>query len=125
MNALDNFGRFPLNWPFREGYLEISKLLILNGANVNTKNNDNWTPLHYACRGRSNLEVTKLFLQNGADVNVCQCTSQTKWIDTIAFGMQELPFGLGGALAKSRGKYWRKVKPRAYTATCCIGEKIS
>ena len=41
-------------------------LLIANGANINVKDEDGNTPLHY---GKDNQTITKLLIANGADVN--------------------------------------------------------
>ena len=50
------------------GYLELAKMLHANGANVNAKRGNGWTPLHDATRwGR--FAVAEFLLNNGADVN--------------------------------------------------------
>ena len=46
---------------------EIAELLIAEGADVNAKNVDGWTPLHSAAAGRK--EIAELLIANGADVN--------------------------------------------------------
>lgn len=50
------------------GYLELVKVLLENKANINAKNERNWTPLHAAAYN-GYLEIVKVFVQNGADVN--------------------------------------------------------
>ena len=49
------------------GDLQAVRWLIANGADVNAKNNDGWTPLLYAAR--KSAEVAKLLIDNGAEVN--------------------------------------------------------
>lgn len=52
-----------------DGHVEMIKLLISRGTNVNLLNHDNSTPLHVAAmEGR--LEVAKLLISKGAKVNV-------------------------------------------------------
>ena len=47
---------------------EIAKLLISNGASVNAKDKNGYTPLHWAAKqGRKG--VTEILIANGADVN--------------------------------------------------------
>jgi len=53
----------------RIGQLDILKLLIKIGANVNAKDSYGYTPLLYASR-YNKLEVVKLLLKAGADINV-------------------------------------------------------
>ncbi len=48
--------------------IEILKLLIENGSDVNAQNNDGNTPLHCAAR-KGELDIVKLLIANGADVN--------------------------------------------------------
>ena len=43
-------------------------MLIANGAEVNAKNNNGYTPLHNAA-GYSEAAVAKLLIDNGAEVN--------------------------------------------------------
>ena len=65
--------KIPLNghrfiYAARYGYLDIAKLLISNGANVNAETTYKWTPLHYAARD-GYLDIAKLLISNGANVN--------------------------------------------------------
>ena len=53
--------------------LEITKLLIENGAEVHLKNDDNWTSLHSS----TSLEIiTNLLVEKGAEVNL---KSENNW----------------------------------------------
>ena len=48
--------------------LEIVRIIIQNGAKINTKNQHGSSPLHFAVRTKE-LEVVKLLVQNGAKIN--------------------------------------------------------
>jgi ankyrin repeat protein len=50
------------------GHLEIVKLLLEHGADVNAKMEGLGTALHLAA-SNGHLEIVKLLLENGADVN--------------------------------------------------------
>ena len=63
-----SIGNTPLAFAAERNNLEITKLLIENGADVNKKNDLGSAPLHYATR-YNNLEMVKLLVKNGADVN--------------------------------------------------------
>ena len=47
---------------------EVTQLLLTNNANVNTADNDGWTPLHYAAL-LGNKGMVELLLAHGADGN--------------------------------------------------------
>ncbi|HEY4785549.1 MAG TPA: ankyrin repeat domain-containing protein [Bacteroidales bacterium] len=72
----DSNGNTPLNLACLNGFSResvIAKLLIEKGANVNTKNNMGWTPLHGACviagSYGSDFDLAKLLIARGADIN--------------------------------------------------------
>jgi ankyrin repeat protein len=64
-------GRFgtPLHATLEEGHIEVAKLLIECGANVNALNREGWTPLHVASLF-SDVDVVKRLLDHNADVHV-------------------------------------------------------
>ncbi|XP_043946395.1 protein phosphatase 1 regulatory inhibitor subunit 16B [Protopterus annectens] len=50
-----------------DNYISIAKLLLNNGANVNAKDNELWTPLHAAATcGHQNM--VRILIQHGADL---------------------------------------------------------
>jgi ankyrin repeat protein len=53
---------------FEEGHIEVAKLLIERGADVNALDEEKWTPLHFASRF-GHLDVAKWLLAHGASVN--------------------------------------------------------
>jgi hypothetical protein len=46
----------------------VKRLLSIRNINVNVKDVNGWTPLHYAAEN-GHVEIARLLLQNGADVN--------------------------------------------------------
>jgi len=48
VDAKDNKGWTPLHWATQEGCLEVAKILVSFGADVNAKDNAGWTPLNCA-----------------------------------------------------------------------------
>jgi len=64
VNAKDD-GWTPLHNAAGYSTKEMVELLILNGANVNSKNEDGWTPLHDA----ATKEVAELLIAKGADLD--------------------------------------------------------
>jgi ankyrin repeat protein len=52
----------------RKGNLEICKILIKNGANIDVIDNEGWTPLMRAITSK-NSDLVKFLLDHGADIN--------------------------------------------------------
>lgn len=63
-----------------QGNVEIAKLLISYGADVNFQNADQSAPLHWAC-GNNKLTLVKILVEAGADVNIrgVQGTTPLVW----------------------------------------------
>jgi ankyrin repeat protein len=64
----DNYNSTPLHWAASWGRLEIAKMLIDAGADVNVQTNGE-TPLHRAA-GRGEVEIARMLIDAGANVNV-------------------------------------------------------
>ncbi|KAJ6252706.1 ankyrin repeat-containing protein [Anaeramoeba flamelloides] len=69
LNDPDKTGDTPLHFVIRFGLkIEIAKLLIEKGANVNQLNKI--SALHLSCKKNENLPLVKYLIENGADVNL-------------------------------------------------------
>lgn len=68
MNATNQVGKSALHYAALYDYFEIAKLIIQNGADLDTVNIYLQTPLHDAV-ANNHFEIVKLLIENGADVN--------------------------------------------------------
>lgn len=69
-NARDTDRRTPLHLATINNCFEIANLLVMSyNADVNVKDNNDSTPLHFAIH---NIEMTRMLLRKGARVNVIQ-----------------------------------------------------
>ena len=57
-----------LHYAAQDGHVDVAKVLIRNGADVNAKDSDGETALHMAAED-GHVDVVKVLIQNGADVN--------------------------------------------------------
>ncbi|SVD40246.1 uncharacterized protein METZ01_LOCUS393100, partial [marine metagenome] len=69
-NSYDSRDRTALGLATRKGHIEIVKLLIDEGADVNVKYNGGFTPLQDALLKRGNDDIVELLVEKGANVNV-------------------------------------------------------
>ena len=69
-------GSSPLHFAARAGHTEIVDLLVTNGADVNSRDAEEYTPLHNSTFN-GHMELTKLLLANGADINATTYNGDT------------------------------------------------
>jgi ankyrin repeat protein len=69
IKSKDEYGWTPLDWACERDNLEIAKLLIDRGADVDAKDMYERTPLHFASNW-NRIEIAKLLIEAGADVKV-------------------------------------------------------
>ena len=53
----------------KNGILDVARLLIKHGSNVNSQDTSGWTSLHFAARS-GQLDIVKLLLDSGADIGM-------------------------------------------------------
>ena len=58
-----------LHWAVSFGNIDVAKLLVAHGCNVNLCNNNGQSSLHFACKN-NNLPIVEMLLQAGADPNL-------------------------------------------------------
>ena len=66
VNRRTPYGTTPLDRAVGAGFKDIVELLIAKGANVNAKDNWDWTPLHSAVYGHK--DIVELLIAKGANV---------------------------------------------------------
>lgn len=90
VSATDNDGYTPLHRACYENHIDIAKLLIQYGANVNATTEFKWTPLHSASQW-TNAYCVALLLQHGANVNAR--TDGGVWITIRTFNSLFILYG--------------------------------
>ena len=63
----DVSGSTPLHWAAANGHVEIVRLLLQNGADVNAKDRWDGTPLHWAA-SEGHIDILHLLVENGVDL---------------------------------------------------------
>ena len=54
-----------------QGYADVVKVLIENGADMNAVQKDKWSALHFVAQN-GYVDIAKVLIQNGADVNAVE-----------------------------------------------------
>ncbi len=68
VNDIDERSMTALHWASGNGNVEMVKILIDNGANVNAQEKSGYTPLHFAA-GKGFNDVISVLVKSGADIN--------------------------------------------------------
>jgi hypothetical protein len=85
----DRFGATPLHSAVMNGHIEIVRLLLQNGAEVNVRNIYGYTPLHWAAIF-GHVDILHLLVENGADLEAQNNYGQRALHCAALFG--RLPF---------------------------------
>ena len=89
VNAVDSYGNTPLHYAARLKDVDIMKVLLDAGAEVNHLNFDKISPLRHMLLSRpTDLEAFELLLSSGADLEYCSDggISDKEYVNTIAHG---------------------------------------
>ena len=85
----DENGMISLHYAAWNGPIEISRLLLQNGADVNAKDNSVSTPLHLAAMN-GHIDILHLLVENGADLEAQNNTGSRTLHYAARYG--RLPF---------------------------------
>lgn len=66
--AKDPYGMTPIHWAVASGHIEVVRLLLARGSNVNAADGEGLTPLHLAAKS-GNKAIAEILITAGADVN--------------------------------------------------------
>lgn len=70
INKQDNNGNTPLHLSVKEGFYDITQMLLRHGSGVNIMNYDFELPIHFASQDKQDENILKLLIQYDATVNV-------------------------------------------------------
>jgi ankyrin repeat protein len=82
IDITDRFYKTPLMLACAQGDLDLVKLLVIGGANVNTRDNFKWTPLHFACHSGMK-DVVGYLLDAGANLEAAAMNGATPLMRAI------------------------------------------
>ena len=86
---VDKWGQSPLHLSSQFGHLEVSRVLLDYGADMNARTQNYWAPMHISIRyGR--LEIVKLLLERGADIDTMNSEGLTPYQISLQTGNREI-----------------------------------
>ncbi len=71
------------------GCVEVARLLLERGADVNAKDHDGWTPLIKAAQA-GHAEMVQLLMEHGADMTVADSNGRTAWMFAAIGGHNDI-----------------------------------
>ena len=78
----------PLHYCAKNGFVEVAKLLLQSGAQVNSKTNEGSTPLHFAAYFNK-IDMVKLLIEKGVQIEATRgegLGAYTPLLDSVARG---------------------------------------
>lgn len=93
VDAPEDGGRTPLryaawgSWKHNQASLEVARVLIKNGADVNSRADNGFTPLHEAAM-RGSKEITELLLEHGAEASTMVSSGSHKGKTPLDLALQ-------------------------------------
>ncbi|KAI3387547.1 hypothetical protein SNEBB_006262 [Seison nebaliae] len=69
VKVVDVMGRCSLHFASANGHREMVRVLLGQGCDINTVDNNEWTPLHFAA-SKGYSDVVQLLIENGSETNV-------------------------------------------------------
>ncbi|ARE67535.1 SWPV2-ORF283 [Shearwaterpox virus] len=76
-NIMDKYSCTPLHYSISKEHLDVSELLICNGADINARDWYRNTPSHYACSVVNGDSFIKILMDNGANIEERNEDNQT------------------------------------------------
>jgi hypothetical protein len=114
VNMKDDWrGYTPLHWAAMIGHVEISRLLLQNGAEVNAKDSDGKSPFHWAAIF-GHVDILHLLVENGADLETQDNYGWRVLHTTSLYGY--LPF-----IQELMSRYHVDINARDYDGTTALG----
>ena len=99
----DNYGRSLLAVACQRGAIDVVQYLLTKDIEINTRDRNDWTPLHDACTNGSPV-IVKILLQNGARVNASSKHGNTPLCSAAAVGSSDVALLLLDAGANIEGR---------------------
>ena len=80
--SLDKFGRSDLHYAIIELDISSVRSFVSQGADVNLKDVNGWTPLHFAAQQNS-AEIANLLLESGAEIDAANMQGNTPLSEAV------------------------------------------
>ncbi|KAH9498508.1 hypothetical protein Btru_006829 [Bulinus truncatus] len=126
VNDSDCYDNDPIHIAAQKGYLEVVQLLLKNGAYIDTKNEEELTPLHCAAKyGRTNI-VRELIKHDKTIVNHEDENSNTALHVAARYGHHKVAkvlLGLGADVSSRNYNRWTPLDlaaSKGWTKTCLV-----
>ena len=87
VNTESKYGSTILHWIADRCETDAANLLLSHGANINAKDNEGLTPLHYSV---FNYGMVKLLVDKGAEINTKDTEGVTPLMDAVGWGSYEI-----------------------------------